>query len=72
MEGKPDAYYHPLSYTQPIMAEIKEKYPNPEIQNAMVAKLYEDTDSNPLAGCLPSLFQIPVFIAVSVDFLPDD
>ena len=30
----------------------------------MTAKLYEDTESNPLAGCIPSLVQIPVFIAL--------
>ena len=25
---------------------------------------YEDTETNPLAGCLPPLLQIPVFIAL--------
>jgi YidC/Oxa1 family membrane protein insertase len=30
----------------------------------MTAKLYEDTQTNPLAGCLPPLLQIPVFIAL--------
>jgi len=50
---------------QPIMTEIKEKYPtNPEMQNMLIAKLYEDTGSNPLAGCLPPLLQIPVFIGL--------
>jgi len=49
----------------PIMADIKEKYPtNPEMQNMLIAKLYEDTGSNPLAGCLPPLLQIPVFIGL--------
>ena len=26
--------------------------------------LYQDTDTNPLAGCLPAFGQIPVFIAL--------
>ena len=48
-----------------MMDEIKEKYgKNEELQNALVARLYADTDSNPLAGCLPPLLQIPVFIAL--------
>lgn len=46
------------------MAEIKERYKDQRTQNLMIAKLYEDTDSNPLAGCLPSLAQIPIFIAL--------
>ena len=46
------------------MTEIKEKFPNPEQQNVVIAKLYEDTEVNPLLGCLPSFLQIPVFIAL--------
>lgn len=49
---------------QPYTEEIKKKYKDPQVQNMVMAKLYEDTGSNPLAGCLPSLFQIPVFIAL--------
>ncbi len=49
---------------QPIVEEIKVKYPNADQQNVMVAQLYEDTKSNPLAGCLPSLVSIPIFIAL--------
>jgi len=49
---------------QPIMKEIKERFPDQEMQNRVVAKLYEDTETNPLAGCLPPLLQIPVFIAL--------
>jgi len=48
----------------PIMEEIKEKFPNPEQQNLVIAKLYDDTEVNPLLGCLPSFLQIPVFIAL--------
>lgn len=49
---------------QPYILEIKERYKDPNTQNLMIAKLYEDTDSNPLAGCLPALVQIPIFIAL--------
>ncbi len=50
---------------QPYMEQIKERYKNdPQMQNIMTAKLYEDTDSNPLLGCLPAFLQIPVFIAL--------
>eukprot|EP00622_Pseudochattonella_farcimen_P000468 FR734968.1.p1 GENE.FR734968.1~~FR734968.1.p1 ORF type:complete len:223 (+),score=25.56 FR734968.1:43-669(+) len=49
---------------QPYQAQIKEKYQDEQTRNFMTAKLYEDTESNPLAGCIPSLVQIPVFIAL--------
>lgn len=35
----------------------------------MVAALYEETKVNPLAGCLPALVQIPVFLALYRSFL---
>ena len=50
-----------LRYTE----KIKEKYPdNKELQQQLIVRLYQDTDTNPLAGCLPSLAQIPLFIAL--------
>ena len=50
---------------QPYMEQIKERYANDQqMQNIMTAKLYEDTNSNPLLGCLPAFLQIPVFIAL--------
>jgi YidC/Oxa1 family membrane protein insertase len=30
----------------------------------MTAKLYDETDTNPLAGCLPSFLQLPLLIAL--------
>lgn len=30
----------------------------------MTAKLYKDEEVNPLAGCIPTLIQLPVFIAL--------
>lgn len=71
----------PLSYNQlastqrtqalaPKVTEIREKYPdNKELQQQMTALLYQETNVNPLAGCLPSLAQIPVFIALYRSFL---
>ena len=71
----------PLNYQQllssqktqalsPKIAEIKEKFPDDKnIQNQMVAALYQETQVNPLAGCLPALVQIPVFLALYRSFL---
>mmetsp|Transcript_9847 Transcript_9847/g.32075 ORF Transcript_9847/g.32075 Transcript_9847/m.32075 type:complete len:457 (-) Transcript_9847:261-1631(-) len=50
---------------KPYMDQIKERYKdNQQEMNLATAKLYEMTATNPLAGCLPSLAQIPVFIAL--------
>ena len=49
----------------PKAKELKKKYgKNKALLNQLTAKLYEDADVNPLAGCLPALAQIPVFIAL--------
>lgn len=75
------AILFPLNYLQlsssqksialnPKLKEIKEKYPdNKELQGQMTALLYQEAEVNPLAGCLPALFQIPVFIALYRSFL---
>ncbi|MDP3980704.1 MAG: membrane protein insertase YidC [Chlamydiota bacterium] len=49
---------------QPEMAELKKKHKdNPKkIQQATMA-LYKEHNVKPLAGCLPMLVQIPIFIA---------
>lgn len=50
---------------QPSIKEVQAKYQsNPEVMNQKIAALYQDNDVNPLAGCLPSLVQIPVFIGL--------
>ncbi len=71
----------PLTYQQlystqktqaltPKLNEIRQKYAdNKDLQNQMVALLYQETKVNPLAGCLPALFQIPVFLALYRSFL---
>ena len=50
---------------QPKMQEIKEKYADDQQrQQEETAKLYQDAKFNPLMGCLPTLLQMPVFIAL--------
>lgn len=53
---------------QPKVAEIKEKYADKNLQNQMVALLYQETEVNPLAGCLPALLQVPVFLSLYRSF----
>ena len=54
----------------PKINEIKERFPdNKETQNQLIALLYQETNTNPLAGCLPALVQIPVFLALYRSFL---
>ena len=55
---------------QPKVKEIREKYADDKnLQNQMTALLYQETDVNPLAGCLPALVQIPVFLSLYRSFL---
>jgi len=50
---------------QPAIKEIQAKYQsNPEVMNQKIAEFYQANDINPLAGCIPSLVQIPVFIGL--------
>lgn len=50
---------------KPYMNEIKEKFKdNKDMQNRAMAKLMEDANQNPLAGCFVSLAQIPVFLGL--------
>lgn len=65
---------YPLTYTQlestakmqaiqPQLKAIQAKYKsNPEVLNREMQMLYQDNQVNPLAGCLPALVQLPVFI----------
>ncbi|MBL9117270.1 MAG: membrane protein insertase YidC [Verrucomicrobiaceae bacterium] len=46
----------------PIMKEMQEKYKDdPQRQSQEVMKLYRDYGVNPIGGCVPMLFQIPIF-----------
>ncbi|WP_424769359.1 YidC/Oxa1 family membrane protein insertase [Paenibacillus sp. sgz302251] len=50
---------------QPEMAEIKKKYKdNPQKQQEETMKLFQKHQVNPMAGCLPLIVQMPIFIAL--------
>jgi len=49
----------------PQMEELKAKYKdNPTKLNAEMSELYKREKINPLGGCIPMLFQFPIFIAL--------
>lgn len=50
---------------QPQLAAIKERYPgDQQRQQEETMKIYQEAKFNPLAGCLPMLLQMPIFIAL--------
>lgn len=49
---------------KPYQKKIKEKYSNKDMQNRAISKLYEDAEQNPLAGCVTSFAQIPIFLGL--------
>jgi len=50
---------------QPTIKETQAKYAsNPEVMNQKISELYSTNDVNPLAGCVPSILQIPIFIGL--------
>ena len=50
---------------QPTIKSLQAKYQsNPEVMNQKIAEVYQENEVNPLAGCIPSLVQIPVFIGL--------
>lgn len=50
---------------QPEMKKIREKYKeDPRKQQEEMMKLYQTHQVNPLAGCMPLLIQMPIFIAL--------
>lgn len=50
---------------QPELAKIKEKFKdNPEKQQQETMRLFQENKVNPMAGCLPLIVQMPVFIAL--------
>lgn len=60
---------------KPYQDEIKEKYKdNKDAQNRAIAKLFEDANQNPLAGCLVAIVQLPIFLGLyrSVTLLAKD
>jgi YidC/Oxa1 family membrane protein insertase len=54
-----------MQRVQPLVQEIREKYKDkPQKMNQEVMALYKEHKVNPMAGCLPILVQMPVFIAL--------
>lgn len=54
-----------LQRIQPLMKELQAKYKDqPEKLQEEMVKFYSEHKVNPLGGCLPSLLQMPVFIAL--------
>ena len=50
---------------QPRVAELKARYPNDQEKLQLeTARLYQSNGINPLAGCVPTLATIPVFIGL--------
>lgn len=49
---------------KPYQKKIKEKYADENMQNKAIGKLYEDAQQNPLAGCVTSFAQIPIFLGL--------
>ncbi len=50
---------------QPLIQEIRTKYKDDaQVMNRKVMELYREHKVNPLGGCLPIVFQIPVFFAL--------
>ena len=56
-----------MQQIQPLVNELRAKYKEkPQKMNEEVMALYKKHKVNPLAGCLPMLVQIPVFIALFI------
>jgi YidC/Oxa1 family membrane protein insertase len=50
---------------QPRVKELQQRYKNDQERLQMeTARLYKDAGINPLAGCLPTIATIPVFIGL--------
>ena len=50
---------------KPYIKEINEKFKdNDDAKNRAVGRLYQDANQNPLAGCLTSLAQLPIFLGL--------
>jgi YidC/Oxa1 family membrane protein insertase len=49
----------------PLQQKIQAKYANDEqTKSQLLAQLFQAAKANPLAGCLPALIQLPVFISL--------
>ena len=56
---------HKMQRIQPLLTAAKEKYKHDKrVQQQEVMKIMKEGGANPLGGCLPMLFQLPIFIAL--------
>lgn len=54
-----------MTKLQPLITELREKYKgNPQKMQVEMMALYKEHKVNPVAGCLPMIIQIPIFIAL--------
>ena len=54
-----------MQILQPKMKELQAKYKDkPEKLQQEMIKLYQETGVNPMAGCLPLVLQMPIFIII--------
>ncbi len=54
-----------MKVLRPEIAELNEKYKNDAVKKQQeTMKLYNKAGANPLLGCVPALFQLPVFYAL--------
>jgi len=54
-----------MKVIKPEISELNEKYKNDTIKKQQeTMKLYNKAGANPLLGCVPALFQLPVFYAL--------
>ena len=54
-----------LRVVQPKMKELQEKYKdNPTLMQTKLMELYKEHGVNPMGGCLPTLVQLPFFLAI--------
>jgi YidC/Oxa1 family membrane protein insertase len=49
---------------EPELARIKKEYPNKEEQAKKTFELYKTSETNPFAGCLVMIIQIPIILAL--------
>ena len=54
---------HDMNKIQPLMKSIQDRFKDdPARQQEEMQKLYAEAKFNPLAGCIPMLIQMPIFI----------
>jgi YidC/Oxa1 family membrane protein insertase len=54
-----------MQRVNPLIKEIQKKYKSdPQTMNAELRKVYKEHGVNPLGGCLPFVFQMPIILAL--------